>query len=122
MLREDRRSLAPVTYSPALHAAMNSEAESATSDGGLGRLRQCIDDLINVPSLPALWSGRSPSQAVGMLLRRAVQMLHLEFAYARVGGSAGSARIEAIRCGHRRQQRIHLRIVGKALEPWLSGN
>ena len=46
---------------------MTTEAQSASPDGEIMRLRQCIDNLISVQSLPALWSGRSPSQVVGML-------------------------------------------------------
>ena len=105
-----------------LHSVANTEAEPATPDGEIARLRQCIEDLMSMQSLPALWSGRKPSRVVGRLLKLAVRpMLHLEFAYARLADSTGGVDIEAIRCAHRRHQHIDPRIVRKPLEPWLSG-
>ena len=38
------------------------------STGEVKRLQSCINDLISVLALPAIWSGREPSQILGTLL------------------------------------------------------
>ena len=48
------------------------------------RLQSCINDLISVLALPAIWSGSESSQILGTLLDVLVTMLRLEFAYARL--------------------------------------
>ena len=47
------------------------------------RLQGCINDLISVLALPAIWSGHEPSQIVSTLLDVLLGMLRLDFAYAR---------------------------------------
>ena len=46
-------------------------------------LQACLNDLISVVTLPALWSGLEFSQIVGTFLESVVGMLGLDFAYAR---------------------------------------
>ena len=47
-----------------------------TSDE-IKRLQSCISDLISVLALPALWSGREPSDIAGTLLDVLLTMLRL---------------------------------------------
>ena len=54
-------------------------------------LRRCLNDLVSVLALPAMWSGREPSHVVHTLLDSLLGMLHLDFVYARVNVAAGEA-------------------------------
>jgi PAS domain S-box-containing protein len=49
------------------------------------RLQRCINDLISVLALPATWIGSEPSRIVGNLLDGLLNMLNLDFIYARLG-------------------------------------
>ncbi len=60
------------------------------------RLRGCINDLVSLLALPALWSGREPPEVLGILLDVLSSVLRLEFAYGRLNAVAGGeARHEA---------------------------
>lgn len=48
------------------------------------RLQRCINDLVSVVALPALWSGRSPSHIVDSFLDGLVRILDLDVAYVRL--------------------------------------
>ena len=58
--------------------------------GEIKRLKACINDLISVLALPAIWSGHEPSQIVSTLLDVLLGMLRLDFAYARLSDSIGA--------------------------------
>jgi hypothetical protein len=45
------------------------------------RLRRCINDLVSVLALPAMWSGGEPSQIVRTLLDVLPGMLRLDLVY-----------------------------------------
>jgi DNA-binding CsgD family transcriptional regulator len=59
-------------------------------------LKACVNDLVGVLTLPAMWSGREPDQIVVMLLDVVLRTLRLDFVYARLRLTAG-APIETIR-------------------------
>ena len=63
------------------------------------RLRRCINDLVSVLALPATWTGGAPSQIVGNSLDALVSMLSLDFVYARLRESTGTAFTEMVRVG-----------------------
>ena len=48
------------------------------------RLQRCINDLVSLLALPAIWSGNEPSQIVQMLLDALLRMLSLDFICARL--------------------------------------
>jgi PAS domain S-box-containing protein len=62
------------------------------------QLRTCINDLIGIVALPAIWSGSSPTEIVRTLLDMLVGMLQLDFAYLRLNLSAGELPLEMYRC------------------------
>src|SRR3989441_8468234 len=86
------------------------------------RLQSCINDLISVLALPAIWSGSESSQIVGTLLDALLAMLRLDFAYARLSDSSGGPPIEVVRLGHRQRPSVQLQQVGQALSRWLTGD
>ncbi len=87
------------------------------------RLKACINDLISVLALPAIWSGHEPSQIVGTLLDVLLGMLRLDFAYARLNDSIGGGTpIEMVRLAQHRNLTAQPQEIGQALNPWLAGD
>ena len=86
------------------------------------RLQSCINDLISVLALPAIWSGSESSQIVGTLLDVLLAMLRLDFAYARLTDSSDGPPIEVVRLGHRQHPSVQPQQVGQALGRWLTGD
>lgn len=83
-------------------------------------LKACLNDLITVLALPAIWSIHEPSQIVSTLLEALVGMLRLDFAYARLGDSFshGAPPIEMARFTQPRN--VTPQEIGQALTPWLA--
>ena len=87
------------------------------------RLKACINDLISILALPAMWSGYEPAQILSTLLDVLLRMVRLEFAYARLDNSiAGGAPIEMIRSAQRRDPTLQPQEIGQRLNPWLTGD
>lgn len=61
------------------------------------RLQRCINDLVSLLALPAIWSGQEPEQIVQMLLDSLLRMLRLDFAYARLKDPVTTAPLEILR-------------------------
>ena len=68
-----------------------------TSTEEISRLQGCIDDLVALLGLPAVWSGKAPAQIVEILLDVLLRMLPLDFIYARVKDPVADTPVEAIR-------------------------
>ena len=87
------------------------------------RLKACINDLISVLALPAIWSGNEPSQIVSTLLDVLLGMLRLDFAYARLSDSIGGGTpIEMVRAGQPPNSTAQPQEIGQILNPWLTGD
>jgi PAS domain S-box-containing protein len=82
------------------------------------RLQGCINDLISVLALPAIWSGHEPSQIVSTLLDVLLGMLRLDFAY--VSETINGSPIEVVRLAQRRHPAAQPQEVGRALTRWLT--
>jgi hypothetical protein len=52
-------------------------------DPEIKRLQGCINDLIAIVALPAMWSGHDPAEILDALVAALVRTLHLDLAYAR---------------------------------------
>jgi PAS domain S-box-containing protein len=61
------------------------------------RLQGCINDLISVLALPAMWRGQNSAQILNTLLDVLVGMLRLDFAYVRLGDPISGGLIEMVR-------------------------
>src|SRR5882724_11308917 len=86
------------------------------------RLQSCINDLISVLALPAIWSGSESSQILGTLLDVLSTMLRLDFAYARLSAVSDDSPIEVVRLGDHHHSSIQPRQFGQALDCWLTGD
>jgi two-component system, LuxR family, sensor kinase FixL len=101
--------------------AMEAEMEHTADE--IKRLQTCINNLISVLALPAIWGGREPSQIVSTLLDVLLGMLRLDFAYARLSDAiSGGAPIEMVRSAHPRNLTVQPQEIGHALNPWLTGD
>src|SRR6267142_287778 len=99
------------------------EVEMEQTAGEIKRLKACINDLISVLALPAIWSGNEPSQIVSTLLDVLLGMLRLDFAYARLNDSIGGGTpIEMVRLAQHRNLTAQPQEIGQALNPWLAGD
>ena len=67
------------------------------ASGEVKRLQRCLNDLVSVLALPAMWSGSQPAQIVHTLLDALLSMLCLDLVYARVQDPAGGAPIELLK-------------------------
>jgi PAS domain S-box-containing protein len=67
------------------------------------RNQRCINDLINLLALPAIWSGGDPSQILRALLDVLLGMLQLELVYVRLRERLGEAPIEMLRVAQTRK-------------------
>ena len=70
--------------------------EQVQDPGEVRRLQRCINDLLSLLALPAIWSGNEPSQIVKMLLEALLNMLNLEFVCARLNDPANDAPVEIL--------------------------
>ena len=95
---------------------MEAKAEEAANE--IKRLKACINNLISVQALPAIWSGGQPSQIVSASLDVLLKMLSLDFAYAQLKDSTGGA-LEMVRLAHDRNLSAQPQLIGRALNPCL---
>ena len=84
------------------------------------RLQSCINDLISVLALAAIWSGSESSQMLGTLLDSLLAILRLDFAYARLSDGSDGPPIEVVRSGQHGHSPVQPQQVGQALDRWLS--
>jgi PAS domain S-box-containing protein len=85
-------------------------------------LKACINDLVSMLALPAIWSGRDPSQIGTTLLDALVGMLRLDFAYLRWNDSIGNgAPTEVLQVAQSQGSTFQREAVGQALNAWSSG-
>ena len=74
--------------------------EIATGD--VKHLQRCINDLVSLLALPAVWSGGDPSQVLHTLLDALMRMLRLDLISVRLTNSVGETPIEIVRIAERR--------------------
>jgi PAS domain S-box-containing protein len=96
---------------------MEAKVEEAANE--IKRLKACINNLISVQALPAIWSGGKPSQIVSASLDVLMKMLSLDFAYARLKDSTGGPSLEMARLAQDRNLTAQPQMIGRALNPWL---
>jgi signal transduction histidine kinase len=99
----------------------SGEQRGPESDPGeIHHLRNCVSNLISLHALPAICAGLEPSRHLSVLLEALIPMLHLAFVYARAIDTVGD-RIEMVRVRQRQPADVDAEKIGRALEPWVSG-
>jgi len=87
--------------------------------GEIKRLQRCINDLISVLALPAMWSGGEPSRIVHTLADALLGMLQLDLVYVRLKETGGQAPIEIVRFARSHEQVVPPHEIGDLLKQWL---
>ena len=80
------------------------------------RLQRCINDLVSLFALPAMWSGGEPSQIVHTLLDALLRMLQLDLVYVRLRDSGGQAPIEMVRFAKSQEQTAQPHEIGEVFK------
>src|SRR6201996_9442847 len=63
-------------------------------------LQRCINDLVSILALPAIFRSAEPTQICHTLLEALLSMLRLDFVYVRLKETGGKAPIEVVRFAH----------------------
>ena len=101
--------------------AANSQTPSPLMDGEMQRaievkhLKACINDLIGVVALPAIWSGGEPPRIAGILLDVLLGILRLDFAYLLLNDPIGGTTLELVRVAEPGQVPERSRDIGEML-------
>ncbi|MGR9085667.1 MAG: hypothetical protein ACU841_01160, partial [Gammaproteobacteria bacterium] len=85
-------------------------------------LEGCINDLISLLALPAMWSGCEPPQVLGILLDVLMRMLCLDFVYTRLNLSSNASGTEMCRTAGCLDAADSSARIGLALHPWVEGD
>jgi len=95
------------------------EVQSEHPAEEIERLQRCLNDLISVLALPAMWSGCDPSQIVRTLLDALLSMLRLDLVYVRLKDPVGEGPIEMVRVAQSQKLTARPQEIGEALNRWL---
>ena len=86
------------------------------------RLQRCMNELVSVLALPAMWSGSEPRRILETFLDALLKILDLDFIYVQARIDAEGAPIEVLRAAsnygvdHRQDE------IRQALSQWLAIN
>lgn len=81
---------------PRLPRLPDMEVQSELASGEVKHLQRCINDLVSLLALPAIWSGGDPSQVLHTLLDALLRMLRLDLVCARLTVPVGEAPVEIV--------------------------
>jgi PAS domain S-box-containing protein len=95
------------------------ETHSDRPAAEIKRLQRCINDLVSVLAVSAVWTGGEPTQIVRTLLDVLLGLLDLDFAYVRLNGSLGTQTIELSRISQSAQLPTRPQEIGEILKDWL---
>jgi PAS domain S-box-containing protein len=82
------------------------------------RLQRCMNDLVSVLALPAVWSDCEPRRVVDTLLDALLVMLDLDLLYARVRSDSSEIPIDSLRTSKRNLTEQSHEEVMRALKLW----
>jgi PAS domain S-box-containing protein len=85
------------------------------------RLQRCINDLVSLLALPAMWSGSTPCDIVQTLLDSLLRMLDLDFVYVSLTNPVDAAP-ETVRVAQSQEQTFRPRELCTFLNRWLGGD
>ena len=85
----------------------------------IGQLQSCVNELIGVLALPAMWAGQDPAHLAGTLLDAVVGLLRLDFAFASLKLDGDASQIEMARVAAAAHATGYERSIREVLERWL---
>jgi PAS domain S-box-containing protein len=83
------------------------------------RLQRCINDLVSLLALPAMWSGSKPCDIVHTLLDSLLRMLDLDFVYVSLTNLVDAAPSETVRVAQSQEQMFRPPELCTFLNRWL---
>ena len=83
------------------------------------RLQRCINDLVSLLALPAMWSGSKPCDIVHTLLDSLLRMLDLNFVYVSLTNRVDAAPSETVRVAQSQEEMFRPRELCTFLHRWL---
>jgi C4-dicarboxylate-specific signal transduction histidine kinase len=83
------------------------------------RLQRCMNDLVSLLALPAMWSGSTPSDIVQTLLDSLLRMLDLDFVYVSLTNLVDAEPSETVRVAQSQEQMFRPRELCTFLNRWL---
>jgi PAS domain S-box-containing protein len=83
------------------------------------RLQRCVNDLVSLLALPAMWSGSKPCDIVHTLLDSLLRMLDLDFVYVSLTNLVDGAPSETVRVPRSQEQMLRPRELCTFLNRWL---
>jgi PAS domain S-box-containing protein len=95
---------------------MNVQPRDLTEE--IKHLQRCVNDLVSVLALPAMWSGGDPSQIVRTTLDALLRMLQLDLVYVRLKDTGGQPPIEMARFAQSQKQIATPHEIDDVLRQW----
>jgi len=95
------------------------EAQLEHPTGEIKRLRRCINDLVGVLALPAIWGGGDPSEIIRALIEALPGMLSLDLIYVRLGVAVNGTPVEMVRFAQPESLMAGPREIGELFDRWL---
>ncbi|HEY6343436.1 MAG TPA: hypothetical protein VIY49_18220 [Bryobacteraceae bacterium] len=86
------------------------------------RLKRCINDVVSVVALSAMWAGSEPSQVVRTLIDVLLGVLDLDLVYALLKDANGEPLIEMVRVSSVWEVAPQPQELGAVLHKWLGDN
>ena len=83
------------------------------------RLQRCMNDLVSLLALPAMWSGSTPSDIVQTLLDSLLRMLDLDFVYVSLTNLVDAVPSETVRVAQSQEEMFRPRELCTFLNRWL---
>src|SRR5205807_5848625 len=83
------------------------------------RLQRCINDLVSLLALPAMWSGSKPYDIVHTLLDSLLRLLDLDFVYESLTNPVDAAPSETVRVPQSQEQMFRPQELCTFLNRWL---
>ncbi len=96
---------------------MESRSEDLAEE--VRRLRRCINDLVSITSLPAVWTGSDRIGIARILIEALLPMLRLNFVYMRLEGQSGEPPLEILRVAPAFELIIRMQEVSELVDQWL---
>ena len=108
------------TSAPRVLKVAQVDAPPQESTEEIKRLQRCINDLVSLLTLPALWHGGDASQIVRTVLEALLGMLRLDFVYVRLKDQFGATSIEMVRVARSQDLAVGPQRIPDILSRWVA--
>ena len=96
---------------------MNAQLEHSADE--IKRLQRCLNDLVSLLALPAMWSGSTSRDIAQTLVDTVLRMLDLDFVYVSLTSFVGAAPSETVGVAQSQEQMFREPELCKFLNHWL---